>query len=465
MHGSNVQQTELMVIQKQEEVRMAEIFPFRAYRYNAARVDLGKVLTQPYDKITPAMAEKYAAASPYNLISVEKGKALPDDDLENNVYTRAAKALEGWIRAGVIVRDAAPSLYAYFQEYTAPETNDRRVRKGFIALGRVEDYSASVVFRHEQTLSGPKADRLELLRRTRTHTGQLFLLYTDTAARVDALLDAAASGKPEVDVRDEYDVVHRMWPVTDAKVVATIQGEMADKKLVIADGHHRYETALAYRDESRARAGRADRNAPYEKVMMTLFNTAGKGLTILPTHRVVANVPEFSFERFRAVLAGDFDWHAYPFADPADRAEVYETFRNDLAGRGREQRAIGIYAGGEAYYLCSLKKDTNMENLLPGVSVAQRQLDVVLLHRLVFERGLGISADAVKSEKNIRYEREMDKAISEVDQGRAQICFLLNSVSVETVAAMAMAGEVLPQKSTDFFPKLMSGITMYRLED
>src|ERR1035437_5707203 len=217
---------------------MAEIFPFRAYRYSAARVDPAKVLTQPYDKITPAMGAKYAAASPYNLIPVEKGKALPTDSPENNVYTRAAKALDEWILAGVIVQDPVPSFYAYFQEYTVPGTNDRRVRKGFVALGRVEDYCSGVLCRHEQTLSGPKADRLELLRHTRTHTGQLFMLYSDPAMRVDALLDAAARSKAEVEIRDEYDVVHKLWPVTDTQTIETIRREMADKKLVIADGHH-----------------------------------------------------------------------------------------------------------------------------------------------------------------------------------------------------------------------------------
>ena len=443
---------------------MAEIFPFQAYRYDAARVEPAKVLTQPYDKITPAMAEKYAAASPYNLISVEKGKTLPEDSPANNVYTRAAKSLDEWIQAGVIVKDATPSLYAYFQEYTVPGTNDRRVRKGFIAAGRIEDYSARVIFRHEQTLSGPKTDRLELLRHTRTHTGQLFMLYNDAARRVDSLLDAAAKAKPDVEIRDEYDVVHRLWPVTDANVIETIQRALADKKLVIADGHHRYETALAYRNECRARAGHADLDAPYEKVMMSLFNTAGTSLTILPTHRVIANVPAFSLESFRAALADTFDSQSYPFTGAADRAQAYEKFRRDLQ-RGQEQRAIGVYAGGAAFSIFVLKKSANLETLLPGVSQAQRRLDVVLLHSLILERGLGITPDAVKTEKNITYEREMDTAIAEVDQGRAQICFLLNSVSVETVAEMAMAGEVLPQKSTDFFPKLMSGITMYRLSD
>ncbi len=444
---------------------MADIFPFRAYRYNAAVVDPAKVLTQPYDKITPAMAEKYAAASPYNLIPIEKGKTLPSDTPASNVYTRAENTLEEWIRAKVIVQDAAPSLYAYFQEYTVPGTTERRTRKGFIAVGRIEDYSAGVVFRHEQTLSGPKADRMELLRHTQTHTGQLFMLYNDPAARIDALLNkAAGSKKVEVELRDEYDVVHRLWPIIDVQTLETIRREMADKKLVIADGHHRYETAMAYRDERRARDGRVDPNAPYEKVMMSVFNTVGEGLTILPTHRVVANVPNFSFEKIRAALANAFDVTPYPFKESSDRAKVYGQFKSDLR-KGAEQRAIGAYAGNGAFHIFVLKKDANLEDLLKGVSPAQRQLDVVLLHRLIIERGLNITQDAVKTEKNITYEREMDTAIADVDAGRAQICFLLNPVSVETVAGMAMAGEVLPQKSTDFFPKLMSGITMYRLKD
>jgi uncharacterized protein (DUF1015 family) len=443
---------------------MADIFPFRAYRYNAALVNPAKVLTQPYDKITPAMAEKYAAASPYNLIPVEKGKSFSDDTPEFNVYTRAEKTLEEWIRAHVIVQDKNPSLYAYFQEYTVPGTSERRTRRGFIAIGRIEDYSAGVVFRHEQTLSGPKADRMELLRQTQTHTGQLFMLYNDPAARVDAILDAAAaSRKTEVELRDEYDVVHRLWPITDAQSLDTIRREMADKKLVIADGHHRYETAMAYRDERRAKAGRIDLDAPYEKVMMSVFNTAGKGLTILPTHRIVANVPDFSFETIRAALSSAFDVTSYPFAGDQDRAQVYEQFRRDLL-KGQQQRAIGAYAGHGAFHILVLKKDADLESLLHGVSPAQRQLDVVLLHRLIIERGLNITQDAVKTEKNITYEREMDAAVAEVDAGRAQICFLLNPVSVETVADMAMGGEVLPQKSTDFFPKLMSGITMYRFK-
>ena len=238
---------------------MAEIFPFRAYRYNLERVKLADVVTQPYDKITPAMQAHYAAASPYNLIAVEKGKSSPTDTPADNVYTRAEGALEGWIRDGVLARDTRPGIYVYFQEYAAPGTTERRTRKGFIALGRVEDYAARVIFRHEQTLSGPKADRLELLRHTRTHTGQLFMLYADRQRRIDAVLDEVARQSPPAEARDEYGVVHRVWPVFDRRKIDEIVDAMTSQKLVIADGHHRYETSLAYRDECRKKTRRRSR--------------------------------------------------------------------------------------------------------------------------------------------------------------------------------------------------------------
>ena len=235
---------------------MAEIQPFRAYRYDTNRVAPADVLTQPYDKISPAMQERYYAASPYNLITIEKGRALPGDSPENNVYTRAAKTVDEWIAEKILQRDAAPAIYVYSQEFEVPGTHARRERIGFIALTRVEDYDAQVVFRHERTLSAPKADRIELLRQTRAQTGQLFLLYDDPARQIDSWLEEAARAKPALELRDEYGVTHRLWPVTDPAFVARVQKAMAQKKLVIADGHHRYETALHYRDECRARAGK-----------------------------------------------------------------------------------------------------------------------------------------------------------------------------------------------------------------
>jgi uncharacterized protein (DUF1015 family) len=447
---------------------MAELFPFRAYRCNPAKVDPARVLTQPYDKITPEMQQHYATLSPYNLVTVEKGLKHATDSPTDNVYTRAARAIDEWIAAQVLVRDPAPAFYAYFQEFTAPGSTALQVRKGLIALGRVVDYSGGVVFRHEQTLSGPKADRLELLRHTRAHTGQLFMLYDDPANRIEALLESAASaGPPDTEVLDEYGVAHRIWRIAQPEIIAAIQSAMTNKKLVIADGHHRYETALAYRNEqraARASTGKpASADAPYEKVMMTLVNARSKDLVVLPTHRVVTGLAKFDFDSLHSRLSEFFiAREVHLSGDATQRAAAA---RDQLAAAGRSAHSIGAYAGGNHLTIFSLKPTANLAAAFPGASPRQRELDVVLLHGLILDKGLGITAEAVRAEQNLRYEREAAEAISAVTEGRAQVCFLLNPVHVEQVMEMALAGEVLPQKSTDFYPKMLSGVTIYRVED
>ncbi len=448
---------------------MAEIQPFRAYRYDTNRVALKDVLTQPYDKITPAMQEAYYAASPYNLIAIEKGRSLPDDTPENNVYTRAASKVDEWIAAKILLQDVAPAIYVYSQDYLVPGTQSRRVRIGFIALARIEDYDGQVVFRHEHTLSGPKADRIELLRRTRAQTGQLFFLYDDRVRQIDTWLEQIARTPAPNELSDEFGVIHRLWPITDPAFAERIQKAMADKKLVIADGHHRYETALNYRNECRARAGKPDPMAASEFSMATFINTHSRGLTILPTHRLVSHIANFDFDRFRDNLVRQFDWYSYPFANPEERATALAEFRKDLERPNHGRRAIGVCpgvtnSGAGAFYLFALRRDADLETLLPDVSEAQRGLDVVLLHRLILEKGLGITVEAVAGEKNLSYEREMDAALAAVDRGEAQLAFLLNPVRVEQVTRIALGGDVMPQKSTDFYPKLLSGVAIFRVE-
>jgi uncharacterized protein (DUF1015 family) len=447
---------------------MAEIHPFRAYRYDTSRVPLKDALTQPYDKITPAMQGAYYAASPYNLITIEKGRSSPDDTPANNVYTRAAAKVGEWITSKILVQDPAPAVYVYSQEFLVPGTQTRRTRLGFIALARIEDYSAKVVFRHEHTLSAPKADRIELLRRTRVQTGQLFFLYDDPARQIDTWLEQIARTPAPNELNDEFGVTHRLWPVTDPAFVRRVQGAMAEKRLVIADGHHRYETALNFRDECRAREAKPDRMAAHEFAMATFINTHSRGLTILPTHRLVSRLANFDFERFRNNITLIFDWYSYPFSKGDDRGAAYEDFRKDLARPNHGRRAIGVYAGARdsvgAFYLFVLRRGADLEALLPNISEAQRKLDVVLLHRLILEKGLGITPEAVAGEKNVAYEREMDVAIAAVDRGEAQLAFLLKPVRVEQVTQIALAGDVMPQKSTDFYPKLLSGIAIYRVE-
>ena len=445
---------------------MAQVYPFRAYRYNPEIAPFDRVLTQPYDKISPAQQEKYYAADPHNLIAVEKGRTSPQDTPQNNVYTRAAAAMKGWIAASAVKQDPAPAFYAYSQEFTVPGSSVRKTRRGFIGAGQLEDYANNVVFRHEHTLSGPKADRLELLRHTHTHTGQLFMIYSDPQKRVDAILSAVESAeKPVTELQDEYGVTHRLWMITDPARVEAIQKAMAEQKLVIADGHHRYETSLNFRNESRAKAGKLVPDAVYERSMMTFVNTHSEGLVILPTHRVVNNVRDFSWSAVRRYLEPWFATEVFSFADDAQRKEALDKFRNRLR-EAKAQRAIGVYpaasAGSRAFYLLTLRPEADLAHILPGLSSLQRQLGVVLLHQGILEPALGVTPHAVASESNLSYEREFAGAIEAVDRG-AQVAFLLNPVDVDMVMTVATSGEVMPQKSTDFYPKLLSGITMYRV--
>ncbi len=450
---------------------MARIFPFRAFRFDASRFDLAHVLTQPYDKITPEMQENYYAFDPHNLIRIEKGREEPGDSPQSNVYTRAAETLDAWIREGALRQDAAPSLYACSQEFNVPGSSERRTRRGLLGLLGLEDYSAAVVFRHEQTHTAARADRLELLRHTRAHTGQLMLLYDDAGSRVTSLLAPVMRAAPENEVKDEFGVVHRLWPISNPAAIAALVAALADKKLLIADGHHRYETSLAFRDECRSRGANSSPGASHEKTLVTLFALNDPGVTVLPTHRTVSGPDAlgrgFDFPAFRKSLDGIFDWYAYPFAGEEQRRPALAELRHDLAARAKSdtaRRAIGMYAGGGAFYLFVLRREADLDALLPEVPMAQRTLDVVLLHRLLFERKLGISAQAVEREQNIRYHRDAAEAIAAVDSGAAQAAFLLNPAPVRQVYELALAGNVLPQKSTDFYPKLLSGLAIYRLD-
>jgi uncharacterized protein (DUF1015 family) len=448
---------------------MAKVCPFRAFRYNPAHAPFEHLLTQPYDKISPAMQDKYYSANPHNLITVEKGRVHPSDGPGNNVYTRAAAAIQEWIRSGIVVQDPAASFYGYTQEYTAPGTNERHTRRGFIGAGQLEEYSAGVIYRHEHTLSGPKADRLELLRHTQISTGQLFMIYSDAQKRVDAVLaEAEKSATPATEMTDEYGVIHRLWVISDPQRVKAIQDALADQKLVIADGHHRYETALNYRNERRTLTGKTIADAPYERAMMTFINTQGAGLTILPTHRVVAKLREFNWPELRRYLEPWFTAESIEFADENGKQKARENFVRKLSA-ARRKRAIGVYPAvadkdKRAFYVLTLREGADLSRLLHNVSPLQRELDVVLLHDGILEPGLGITPQSVKAEANLSYEREAAAALDAVDSGAAQIAFLLNPCDVEEVVKIATAGEVMPQKSTDFYPKLMSGITMYSVD-
>jgi len=370
------------------------------------------------------MQAKYLAASPYNLVRVILGERHDSDNASENTHTRAAKYLEEWMRNDILAQDPEPGFYAYFQEFAVPDTSERATRMGFIGLGKIEDYSADVVYRHEQTLSGPKKDRLELLRHTRAHFGQIFMLYPDREGTVDQVLAKTSAAVPELDVLDEYGARHRLWPINDPATVQNMQSLMADKKLLIADGHHRYETALAYRNE----------NPEAQYVMMTFVNMYSPGLKILATHRVLRNLEGFQ----AAALLARARTGGWSVSEGMPE-------RNAHAGTVR----IGLVAGSRAYVMQRPRREG--------------ELDVPVLHTEILGGLLGISEESVRDERYITYVRGIDAAVREVREKGAQAAFLLEPTPIEDMARIAFAGGVMPQKSTDFYPKLLSGVTIYRL--
>ena len=414
---------------------MAKVFPFRSLRYALNKVPIEKVVTQPYDKISKEMQDRYYALHPNNIVRIILGKPTPEDSPSNNVYTRAASYLKEWRAGGVLEQLPVPAFFVYYQRFTVPGTQEVRVRKGFVGVGQLEDYKNKVVFPHERTLTGPKKDRLELLRHTRTQFEQIFMLYEDAEQRIDKRLDEIARQKPDIQIDDEYGVQHTVWIVSDSQMVGFIQQQMSDKKLIIADGHHRYETALGFREEMRGEKGS-------DRIPMTFFNIDSPGLTILPTHRVLANVPNFDPKGLLAKAAEFFD--------------VVNSNEGNAV-------TIGLFTDGRVTLL-RLKPSLDLAGLMPDVSTSQRKLDVVVLHRLIIEKCLGISEEAVKKESYITYVRGRDEAVKMVRDGKAQVAFLLNPTRLDQMRDIAYEGNVMPQKSTDFYPKVLSGLTMYTLE-
>ena len=441
---------------------MADILPFRAWRYDPQRVSLPQVVTQPYDKISPQMQEHYYAASPSNLVRIILGRREAKDNTEHNVYTRAAEHFRDWRNRGILLQDLNPSIYAYSERFTPPGGAAPQERRGFIALGRIEDYAAKVVYRHEQTLAKPKADRLDLLRATRAHFELLFMLYEDSG-EIDSLLAGAASTRPAIEVTDEYGVIHRVWQLSDARLIDSVHAQMRDKKLVIADGHHRYETALNYRDERRAAVSvdnsAVSRQAPYEFVVMAFVNVNSPGLLILPTHRVVHSVSSFSADAFRDSAQAFFDVEE---VDPAlDAARVAGMLREDGIAR-----TVLLATTANRSFLLRTPREPKPAAVraLSGLSARQQALDVVQLHKCLLEGVLKLSEESIRNQQNISYIRNADEALAQVRGGKANIAFLMNPCKVEQVRDIAFAGEVMPQKSTDFYPKLLSGLTIYALE-
>ncbi len=429
---------------------MADIRPFRALRYDPGRVRLEDVLTQPYDKISPEMQSEYYRRSPHNLVRFELARAEPGTDA-SQVYQQSAVFLSELQREGVLRLDETPSLYAYAQRFCDPRNPKLPLeRMGLIALGRLYDYGEGVVFRHEQTLSGPKADRMNLLRAARAHSGQIFMLYEDAERHVESQLAAAIEGRePDARVLDEYGVENRLWRIADGDNIAELVSALADKNLIIADGHHRYETARAYRDAQREQG--VSGTQPHDFAMMTLIGLDSPGLIVLPTHRVLFGFARLEWPRMRAGLAEHFELHPVKGA-PAEWLKLLEQERGT---------AFLMATPAGAYLLRGIS--AAIERALPLLSPEELKVDVTVLHKLVLERAFGLAEEDIREQRHLRYFRDAQAACGELARG-ANAVFLLNAVPLPVLREVCYAGRTMPQKSTDFYPKLLSGLTLYHLD-
>lgn len=445
---------------------MARIYPFRALRYNLGKVSAEDVVTQPYDRITPAMQQAYYQRSPYNLARIIL--RLPElFDGDGDEYVNAARDFRSWRESGILAQERQACIFAYSQRFAVPgQAGVVQERKGFLALGELYEYSQGVVFQHEETLAKPTSDRLELLRATRANFGQIFMLYSDPARTAEDLLfgnDAAGVAIPEIEVTDEYGVLHRIWKISDPGKINLLATSVEDKKLIIADGHHRYETALQYSREQmpgkaaeaceRMGAGLPQPAYPEAAAMMTFVNMDSAGLVILPTHRVVFGLAGFSPQRMLEAARPYFEIEK--LTEDADAAAA-------RLGRSGGRTAF-VAATAEGWFLLTAKPEA-VAAAMAGTPERRRKLDVVQLQSLVLEKLLGIGQEAIRNQTHVRYVRDAAEAADQPMRGEANVAFLVNPVSLEQVREAAFAGEVLPQKSTEFYPKLLSGLAIYAMD-
>ncbi|MBL7063522.1 MAG: DUF1015 domain-containing protein [Anaerolineae bacterium] len=429
---------------------MATIRSFRGVRYNPEKIDdLSAIISQPYDRVRHGLQDKYYDLNPYNVVRIIKGKEQAGDGEASNVYTRARDTYESWLGEGVLVREQVPALYVLHQTFTLPD-GSVRTRQGLITALELSEFDEGTVLPHERTHSGPKVDRLNLMRATAVNFGHIFMLYPGD--RINELLGAAIEGQSGLELHElfEHDVVQRFWAVTAPQVIQAVVEEMAPKRsLIIADGHHRYETALNYRDEMRAAHPDAPPDAGFNYRMVTLVSMEDPGLVILPTHRLIHSYGQMSgaevLERTREY---------FEVTPEEDRAALGAA----LAQAKPSHPRFGFYDG--TYAVLTLRDPVVLERLLPDRAPGWRLLDVSVLHELFVEQVLGIDKGAVERKENIEYLRDPQMGYDAVDGGEAQFLLVMNPTRMEQVRACTAADERMPQKSTDFYPKVIGGLVM-----
>ena len=424
---------------------MPEIRPFKGLRYDPETAgDMGNIICPPYDIIPPAMQQELYDSSEYNAVRLE----LPKED---DPYGAAAERLMKWMEGGALRQDDEPALYPYFQTYTDPEGNTY-TRKGFFCALRLHEFSEKKVLPHERTLSGPKKDRLNLFKRTKANISSIFGLYADQELRADRAIDAfAADNEPIVDAAFQG-VRNRLWKMTDPDLVAAVQQVLIDRQVYIADGHHRYETGVNYRnlraEENPSHTG----EEPYNFILIYLANIFDEGLIIFPLHRMVHNLEQFDPEGLIDTLSTNFE--VKPLGG-----------RDGLKQYLENESSSHVYGAVTSAGVWGIRLKQPPEALLgDSVPLPLLQLSVVVLHELVLQRMLGITPEAMRSQANLIYEEDDRKVFNAVEKGEIQVGFVVKPTTVQQVLDISGEGEVMPQKSTYFYPKIMTGLVMHSLK-
>jgi uncharacterized protein (DUF1015 family) len=440
---------------------MAEIAPFRGLRYHTENPeDLARVVIPPYDVISPAEQERYHHTSPFNMIRLELGRSTPKDNEADNPHTRAAKYLHEWQQTGILIRDEQPALYYY--ELDFPLTPGlRQTRYGFICTLRLQEFSSGFVRPHEKTFQAVKDERLGLMSACQANLSPVFALYSDPSMVVDHTLKLAKEAAPVISFADEAGMKHRLWRVVNPEAQQQIADLMLDKPIFIADGHHRYETALNYRSIQRRRLGNASTNAPFDYIMMYLSNLDQGGLLILPTHRLLRHLGPWGPAGFLDKASTCFDVLHY------DKTPLgQQRWREDLAkGASAKETLIGFYwADAEAFYLLRAR-DGVVSSFLADRAVNEvlRSLDVVILDQLLLRHLIGLSDGFLANEHNIHFKQDFSEAVSAVQSGAYEAGFFINPTRIEQVQEVASAGLIMPHKATYFYPKVGSGLVVYPL--
>ena len=434
-----------------------DIKPFKAYRFNKEVVgDSGDCIAPPYDVIDSSMQDELYTRSTYNIVRAIKGKAGPNDAAADNVYARANEYLEDAINSGALALENNEAVYAYVQDFEI--AGQAFERSGIIACGKLKAFGEGVQ-PHEKTLEGPKADRLNLTRATGCQLGQIFMLYDDPQNVDRQIISKALSKEAVIDTTDEHDVRHRLFVVDETDSIDAFVAMMADKQAVIADGHHRYETALNYWAETQ--------NEQAEYQMLTFVNMRNEGLVIQPTHRLLVDMADFNLSALLDEFKDEFEITEFAFSDDADRQQARKQMFKMMKANDHEN-IFGLYAGTNAFYAILLKDSKFIAALCPEMSQAAQQLDVNVLHTLILEKHLGICDAKLASQSHLIYIKDLgdalDKSVAKVDSVESQGVFFMNATRIEQVQAIAAAGEKMPQKSTFFYPKIFSGLTIRKLD-